>query len=124
MATLSKLRLPDVDQLSPIRALYSLRPGHLGVLSHLVSRIPGAWSLDRHEGCDGDLTVIVSAQDPNSAIFVISRTKEGFHLGLNEQDEYEKLGSFSSLDELVSEIEARIARPIEPISNFPNTASY
>jgi hypothetical protein len=60
-----------------------------------------SWSLDRHEGYDGDLTLVLSSRD-SAASLVFSRSSAGFHAAIMEADAYRALGCYASLDALIA----------------------
>jgi hypothetical protein len=104
MPALTKFRLPDADAVSPLTAMHSLREAHAAALALAVSACPGTWTLDRHEGYDGDLTVLLTPADAASPILVVSHAADGFHLSGNRDDACERLGCFGSLDSLLAAV--------------------
>ena len=108
MSIPTRFALPDLDTLSPLRALHSLREKHVTVLAKTMSQLPGTWSLERHEGCDGDLTLMLMPQQANRANLVVSREADGFHLIANQDDDYRELGRFGAIDELVATLRANV----------------
>ena len=99
---------PDLDTLSPLRALHSLREKHVRILARTMSQLPGTWCLERHESYDGDLTLMLMPQQPERANLVVSRESDGFHLIANQEDEYRELGCFGAIDELVAGVQANV----------------
>ena len=97
---------------SPLRALYSLREKHVRMLAGTLTQLPGTWSLERHEGCDGDFTLMLMPQQADRANLVVSRDEDGFHLTANQDDDYRELGCFSALDELVATMRANVRAAI------------
>ncbi len=110
MPTPIRFTLPDPDTLSPLRALHSLREKHVQTLARTLSQLPGIWSLERQEGYDGDLTVMLMPQRPEGESFIISRKADGFHLGASQEDDYRELGCFAGIDELVAVMHANLTR--------------
>ena len=108
MSIPTRFALPDPDTLSPLRTLHSLREKHVTVLAKTMSQLPGTWSLERHEGCDGDLTLMLMPQQPDRANLVVSREADGFHLIANQEDDCRELGCFGALDELVATLRANV----------------
>ncbi|MFT8246587.1 hypothetical protein [Roseomonas sp. BN140053] len=49
----------DIASLSLIRALHSLTENDAVSLSLGLRDLPGAWSVEQHEGYDGDLVVLL-----------------------------------------------------------------
>lgn len=99
---------PDPATSSPLRAVHSLREAHVRSLANDLSRLPGTWTLDRHESYDGDLTVMVTLHQGRENL-VVSHQRDGFHLGANREDSYRELGRFSTMDALVMAIGSRSA---------------
>ncbi len=95
------------DTASPVRALHSLTERHVTALSEALPHLAGQWVLDRHEGYDGDLTLLLSSPDAPAAHFVISRKASLFHLAATTGDEYRQIGDFAQLSELVPCVQAR-----------------
>ncbi len=85
----------------PLRAMDSLREHHVAALARAFRPWAGSWSLDRHEGYDGDLTLILSSRD-GAASLVFSRSSAGFHAAIMEGDAYRTLGCFASLAALIT----------------------
>jgi hypothetical protein len=85
----------------PLRAIDSLREHHVASLARAFSPWLATWSLDRHEGYDGDLTLILSSAC-GAVSLVFSRSAAGFHAAIMEADAYRALGCFPSLDKLVA----------------------
>jgi hypothetical protein len=93
--------LPDPAQLSPVRAIYSLRESHITFLAQAVAAASGPWSIARHEGYDGDLMVLMTPPGDGDADYVVSRTRAGFHLAATVEDTYQPIGVFATLAALV-----------------------
>jgi hypothetical protein len=112
MASLTKFTMPSADTVSPLRAMHSLRGKHVAGLAKVMAGLP-AWSLECHEGYDGDLTVVLLPQNEGSDALVISRTADGFHLCTSRGDDYRSLGCFGSLEVLAAVAQATIATSAE-----------
>lgn len=106
MSILTRFTLPDPDTLSPLRAMHSLREKHVKTLAMALSRLPGTWSLECHEGYDGDLTLMLMPQHQERENLVVSREADGFHLIANQDDDYRQLGCFGAMDELVATMQS------------------
>ena len=105
----------QIHQMSnPLRAFRSLREGHVLELSRITAREQGRWKLERHEGYDGDLTVLITSAEPQAGegcpSLVVHRTQAGFHLAVSRDDDYAKLGCFTSMEELVAKLWEAMSR--------------
>ncbi len=98
----TKFTLPDIDMLSPIRAEHSLRETDVAAFRQGFAESQDAWSLDRHESYDGDLTVMLTPPGEAEATLVVSRDEDGFHLAASQGDDYQDLGSFESVSSIMS----------------------
>ena len=112
MPAMMRFTLPDPDTLSPLRAMHSLREKHVLTLAQALSRLPGTWSLERHESYDGDLTLMLRPQQQEGENLVVSRRADGFHLIANQED-CRKLGCFGAMDELVATMRSSAATAIK-----------
>lgn len=92
--------------------MHSLREKHVAAVSAVVSEMPAPWSLERHEGCDGDLTLVLMPHDANAANLVVTRTAGGFHLDADRAHDYQAMGRFNTLAELVATIREMISSPV------------
>jgi hypothetical protein len=107
--------MPDPDTLSPLHALHRLRDVQVSLLAQTIAGFAGTWTLERHEGYDGDLTVLLVSARRDDATYVISRSAHGFHLGANLGDEFRPIGVFVSPGELMSKL--RMLQPAAPTAN-------
>ena len=105
MPTRMKFHLPESSSLTPLRAMHSLREKHVKVLAVALSQLPETWSMERHEGYDGDLTLMLMSQHQERENLVVSHQADGFHLMANQEDHCWKLGCFGALDELVATVQ-------------------
>ena len=90
----------DRSAASPLRALHSLTETQVARLEGALARLPGSWSLDRHEGYDGHLTLLVTAAGDDSTSFSLHRTGQELHLSLWQGDEPTRSGTFLSVEEV------------------------
>ena len=74
------------DTASPIRALHSLRePQASCIIAGLSSLIPN-WAIERHESCDGFLSVVLHQRASDVAI-IINHDQLGIHVDLLVDDD-------------------------------------
>ena len=66
------------DTLSPVRALHSLTPAQVDQIVAGLSGLAGTWSIERHESCDGHLSLLVGHVTCDATILVDSD-----HAGIN-----------------------------------------
>ena len=100
----------DIASLSLIRALHSLTESEVVSLSLGLRDLPGAWSVEQHEGYDGDLLVLL-VQDwaaDEALSFALHRSAAGLHLSAQHGDEHIGLGTFAALHEVMGVIRARV----------------
>jgi hypothetical protein len=81
--------------------MHSLTEKHVAALSGLA----WAWSLDRHQGYDGDLTSLLGPPGDTGSGFVISRKATLFHLAATTGDAYRQVGAFASLADLLRAVD-------------------
>ena len=113
MRTQTQFVVPRPDAPSSLRAMHSLREKHVRTLAGALTQLPGIWSLERHEGCDGDLTLMLMPRQADRANLVVSREADGFHLTANQDDDYRDLGCFGALDDLLAMVRANVrGRPL------------
>lgn len=60
------------DTVSPIRALHSLTPAQANQISVGISSLATAWSVERHESCNGHLSVLLTNKDGDVTLLVDS----------------------------------------------------
>ena len=108
MRTQTQFAVANPDAPRPLRALHSLREKHVRTLAGTLTQLPGIWSLERHEGCDGDLTLMLMPRQADRANLVVSLEADGFHLTANQDDDYRDLGCFGALDELLAMVQANV----------------
>ena len=109
MSLFAAFRMPDPDTLTPLRAIHSLREAHVTQLCRMLPGFSSRWSLDRHEGCDGDLTVILMPNGADDVGFALSRSSIGYNLAMTMGDVYQMLGTFGSLSDVARAVRARLS---------------
>ena len=119
MHDLTKFTMPDCDARSPVRGMNSLTLMHRVFLSKVLVELLGKWSMETHEGYDGDLTLLLLSPCDSAAILVVSRTSGGFHLHANQSDEIQKIGTFVSIESLWEAV--RGMAPVAPVDGEDTT---
>ena len=100
---------------TPIRALHSLTSAQVASVAATLGRMPTPWSLDEHEGYDGDLTLILTPSEHQARLsFALWRTHAGFHLCTMRDDEHVTSIILASVEQAVAEL----ARSIDQVSNL------
>ena len=77
--------IADDDILSPVRALHSLTPAHVDQIVAGLSSLAPAWSIERHESCDGHLSLLVGHAACDASI-LIDRDHAGINVSLMLDD--------------------------------------
>ena len=75
------------DTLSPVRALHSLTPAHVDQIVAGLSSLAPAWSIERHESCDGHLSLLVGHAACDATILV-DRDHAGINVSLMLGDKF------------------------------------
>jgi hypothetical protein len=94
-----------------VRAIHSLLERHVSVLACELLPLQSTWSLVRHEGYDGNLTVLIASDGDVEPSLVFSRSAAGFHLGVLHADNYQEVGCYSTIEALVAAARGRL--PLE-----------
>jgi hypothetical protein len=88
-----------------LRTIHGLRDGDIAALAGLLRG--SGWSLERHDGYDGQVTVLLVAAGPAGATPVVSRSRDGLLLHAHGDDTLVQLGCFASVEALVEAVLAR-----------------
>ena len=86
MRTLIHTTEIDADTASPIRALHSLYETQATSIVTGLGSLAGAWDIERHESCDGYLSLVLTHTACDSAI-IVGRDSAGIHVSLMLGDE-------------------------------------
>lgn len=70
------------DTLSPVRALNSLTSAQAGRIVAGLSSLAGTWDMDRHESCDGQLSLLLAHTEQDDTTLVVDRDQNGIHVSL------------------------------------------
>jgi hypothetical protein len=103
--------MPDPDLISPLRSIHGLREADVAALTQAVAALDGSWSVERHEGYDGDLTVLIMPRDESRETFVVSRNADGVSLATNVGDDYRTIGIFASIGDVMQVVRSRHPAP-------------
>ncbi len=103
------------DTLSPVRALYSLTSAHVDQIVAGLSSLAPAWSIERHESCDGYLSLLVGHAACDATI-LIDRDHTGISVSLMLGNKLHTSNyRYATTGDTVSAIKAITATPaIEP----------
>ena len=103
------------DTLSPVRALSSLTSGQADQIVAGLSSLAQAWDIERHESCDGYLSLLVGHADRDATI-VVDRDQNGIHVSLLIGDQlHTSQHRYATTGDTVAAIKALAATPaVEP----------
>lgn len=109
------IRIADDDTLSPLRALGSLSPVHADQIVAGLSSLAATWNIERHESCDGQLSLLVSHAHRDATI-IVDRDHAGIHVSLLLADQFNtSLHRYATTGEAVAAIKAIATAPaVEP----------
>ncbi len=74
------------DTTSPIRALHSLCETQATSIVTGLGSLAGTWAIERHESCDGHLSLVLTHTICDTAI-IVGRDAKGIHVSLMLGDE-------------------------------------
>ena len=98
--------------LSPVRALHSLTAAQTDQIVVGLSSLTPAWHIERHESCDGYLSLLV-AHSTHDTTIIVDRDSSGIHVSLLLSDQvHTSQHRFATLSDTVSAIKAMAASPI------------
>ena len=99
------------DTVSPVRALHSLTVSQADqIIAGLISLTP-VWYIERHESCDGYLSLLVAHARHDTTI-VVDRDDEGMHVSLLLGDQVQTSRQcFATTSDTVAAIKAKAAAP-------------
>ena len=75
------IRIDADHTLSPLRALGSLTSAQANQIVAGLSSLAGTWGIERHEGCDGHLSLLVTHAAPDPPLLV-ERDTRGIRISL------------------------------------------
>jgi hypothetical protein len=92
-----------------LRAFHSLSAAQARELELGMALVPGTWEIDRQEGYDGHLTLVISSADPACDIlFAIWRAGAELQMSTMRGDEQVAVQSFSSVQDVLLAIHSSI----------------
>ena len=70
------------DTLSPVRALNSLTSAQASQIIAGLSSLADTWDIVHHEGCDGQLSLLLAHIGHDDTTLVVDRDHDGIHISL------------------------------------------
>ena len=103
------------DTLSPVRALNSLTLVQADQIVAGLSSLAQAWDIERHESCDGVLSLVISHTACDATI-IVDRDQDGIHVSLLLADQFlTSQHRYATTSHAVAAIKAIAAAPtVEP----------
>ena len=99
------------DTLSPVRALRSLTSAQAGQIVAGLSSLAGSWDIARHEGCDGQLCLLLGHTGHDTTL-VVDRDQKGIHVSLMLGDQvYPSEHRYGTISDTVAAIRAMAVSP-------------
>lgn len=104
------------DTLSPVRALNSLTSAQAGQIVAGLSSLAGTWDIARHEGCDGQLSLLLGHTGHDDTTLVVDHDQNGIHVSLMLGDQiHASEHRYQTTSDAVAAIKAMAASPtLEP----------
>ena len=100
------------DSVVLFRTLSSLSEAQVGLLEVALPGLAGTWCLERHESCEGRLSVLLMPADGDdqAAHFTVDQDGAGLNLGVLRGDEFTALGRYDSMEELLPALRQLVSR--------------
>ena len=85
------------------RTLSSLSEAQASLLEAALPGLAGTWCLERHESCEGSLSLLLMLAGGNdeSAHFTIDQDVAGLNLGMLRGDEFTSCGRYDGMEALI-----------------------
>ncbi len=100
------------NTLSPVRALRSLTSAQAGQIVAGLSSLAGTWDITRHEGCDGQLSLLLAHTGHDDTTLIVDRDRHGIHVSLMLGDQvHASEHRYKTTSDAVSAIKAMAASP-------------
>ena len=108
-------QIAEDDTLSPVRALNSLTTAQGDQIVAGLSSLVAAWIITRHESCDGQLSLLITQADQDTAI-IVDRDSTGISVSLMNGDQiHTGQHRYRTISDTVAAIKAMAASPtLEP----------
>lgn len=98
-----------------LRAFYSLSNTQARELELGMALIPGTWEIDRQEGYDGHLTLVISSADTAcDVVFAVWRSGAELQMSTMRGDEQVAVQGFSSVPAVLLTIQSSIDQASAP----------
>ena len=72
-------QIADDHTASPLRALHSFTPAQADQIVAGLSSLAAAWTIERHESCDGQLSIVLMRHGCDTTL-VVDRDAGGIHV--------------------------------------------
>lgn len=85
------------------RSLSGLSEAQVSVLEAALPSLAGSWSLERHESCEGVLSLLLMPADGDDKAthFTVDQDAPDLNLGLLRGDEFTPYGRYDSMEALI-----------------------
>ena len=102
----------DDHTLSPVRALRSLTSAQADQIVAGLSSFVGTWDIARHEGCDGQLSLLLAHTGHEDTTLVVDHDRHGIHVSLMLGDQvHTSEHRYPTTSDAVTAIKAIAASP-------------
>ena len=99
------------DTLSPVRALHSLTSAQASQIVAGLSSLAGTWDIERHESCDGQLSLLI-AHATHDTTLVVERDSTGITVSLMLADQiHTSQHRYTTTSDTVADIKQMAASP-------------
>ena len=106
------IRIAADDTLSPIRALGSLTPAQADQVVAGLSSLAQTWNIERHESCDGHLTLLLAHAECD-IIIIVDRGTTGMRVSIMVGDQiHASRQRCATVGDAISAIKASAAAPV------------
>ena len=79
-----------------VRRLRSITPAQVGIVVEAVAALRGAWWVERHDDCDGYLSLVVSLDGDDAPTFAITGEADRIDLSEVRNDALHAHGNFGT----------------------------
>lgn len=94
------------------RSLSSLSEAQVSAIEAALPSLAGTWSLERHESCEGSLSLLLMPADGDdgAAHFSVDQDAAGLNLGVLRGDALTPYGRYDSMEELLPTLRYLVGR--------------